>query len=102
MNKLYKYQPSYSDHCHCDDHHGWTNGLTHNRIPTLEVFYTESNGTLNYNNLAHKPSINGVILEGDLTLEELGFIAGAQEFEEIQIEELDAIIYGSSETEEGN
>lgn len=101
MNKFFKNQTTYSDHCHCD-HNDWTHGLTHNRIPTLEVFYSESNGTLNYRNLAHKPPINGVVLEGDLTLEELGIITGTQEFEEIQNYELDAIIFGGSEIEEGN
>lgn len=95
MNKLFKNQPSYSDHCHCDSH-GWTSGITHDRIPTLEVFYTESNGTLNYRNLAHKPSINGVVLNGDLSLEELGITTSTQVFEEIQNYELDAIINGTS------
>lgn len=50
---------------------------------TMQPAYTKS-GTADYGSITNKPSINGVILEGDMSLSDLGIL-------EAQASDIDAL-----------
>lgn len=57
-------------------------------IEVEDVIQTGGSGTNNYNHLSNKPSINGVVLTGNKTLEELGVTEDVYKFIEAHKEEL--------------
>lgn len=66
---------------------GGTLGTTHTYNFNAEQGGGGEGGTNNYNDLQNKPSINGVVIEGNVSLSQLGAASDTQTFEEALIRE---------------
>lgn len=66
---------------------GGTLGTTHTYNFNAEQGGGGEGGTNNYNDLHNKPSINGVVIEGNVSLSQLGAASDTQNFEEALIRE---------------